>query len=358
MTPKRYIAAILFSVCLFSAHAQQSLSFVPAEWDFGTIRESEGPVTHTFTGVNVSDRPLVILHIYSSCGCTVPEYSRKPILPNEKAEIKVTYDPANRPGAFSKELSIFDSERNKIGVLGIRGTVIGREKTLDELYPVTAGPIRLSQNLCTFSYLYHGRPSEAVIGIANPTGHTLRMELVPTESSGFLASDYPQELAPGQRAEITLRYDIPAHSSRYGTVKDVLTFRIDGRNAPAQLVVHGIAVENHELSDEISRPKAEIDKYMLKFGVLKRDQGLQKLPFRIVNRGDGVLFVRAVETEGGVGSTLRTGRAIVPGKSVTVYATVDPAQQEYGLVSGRITIVTNDPTRPMRRLRVTAVVQE
>lgn len=358
MTPKRILAAILFSACLLSVHAQQSLSFVPAEWDFETILEADGPVTHTFTGVNVSDRPVVILQVYSSCGCTVPEYSRRPILPNEKVEIKVTYDPANRPGTFNKELSIYDSERNKAGVLAIRGTVIGREKTLDELYPVTAGALRLSQNLCTFSYLYHGQPAETTVGIVNPTNRTIRLELVSAESSGVLALDYPHELASGERAEIRLRYEIPQNSSRYGTIKDVLTLRMDGHDSPVQLTTHGIAVDNPELSDEILRPKAEIDKYILKFGALKPDQGLQKLPFRIVNRGDGVLVVRAVETEGGVGSTLRTGRAVAPGKSVTAYATLDPAQQEHGLVSGRITIVTNDSARPMRMLRVTAVVGE
>ncbi|MFR6415865.1 MAG: DUF1573 domain-containing protein [Alistipes shahii] len=50
----------------------------PDTWDFGTIRESDGRVSHTFTGVNRGDKPLVILDVVTSCGCTVPEFSRQP----------------------------------------------------------------------------------------------------------------------------------------------------------------------------------------------------------------------------------------------------------------------------------------
>ena len=358
MTTKRCIAFLIPIFCTLQAHAQQPLRFDPAEWDFGRIREADGPVTHTFTGTNVSDSPVVILHVYSSCGCTVPEFSRKPILPHEQAEIRVTYDPANRPGVFSKELAVFDSERNKIGTIRIRGTVEEREKTLAERYPVEAGPLRLTQNLCTFAYLYHGRPAEATVGVANPTGRAARPALVPDRRSGFLTAEQPRTLAAGACAEIVLRYDLPERSTHYGTVEDVLTLRIDGRDAPVRLMAHGIAVDNPELSNEIYAPKAEIDKYMLKFGVLKRGAGLQKRAFRLTNTGLGALTVKAVETEGGVGCTLRTGRRIEAGKSVTAYATVDPSEQEHGLVSGRITVITDDPARPMRRLRITAVVEE
>lgn len=358
MTPKRCITAFALIICMLSSYAQQPLEFSPSEWDFGSIRESDGPVSFTFTGRNTSDRPLVILHIFSSCGCTVPEYTRKPILPQEKTEIRVTYDPANRPGAFSKELGIFDSERNKIGVLHIRGTVEGREKTLAERYPMEVGTLRLTHNLCTFSYLYHGRPSEAFVGIANPTDRSVSLELVPDRNSGFLTTDYPRRLAAGERAEIAFRYDVPENSEYYGTVEDVITLRIDGRNAPIRLTTHGISVDNPDLSNEIYTPKAEIDKYMLKFGVVKRDEGLQKRPFRITNTGLGTLTVRAVETEGGVGCTLRTGRKVEAGKSITAYATLDPVQQKHGLISGRITVITDDPARPMRRLRATAVIEE
>lgn len=355
----RYILAIMLSLCTLCAFGQPHLRFEPAQWDFGTITEADGPVSHVFRGVNASDEPLVILDVFSSCGCTVPEFSRQPILPGQTATIKVTYDPANRPGAFHKELTVYNTDRRQIAKLSVQGTVTPRERTVDELYPVDAGyGLRLTQSLATFAYLYHDRPVSTVIGIANTSDRPLRLELIPDESSGYLATDYPHILHAGGRGEIQLTYYLPEGCARYGTVKDLLALRIDSRQSRVPLMAHGIAVDNPHLSNEISAPKVEIDKYILKFGVLKRADGLQKLPLHLANRGDGELIVRAVEPDGGVGCTLRTGRRIAPGQSVTAYVTVDPAQQQYGPVSGHLTVVTNDPSRPMRRVRVTAIIEE
>lgn len=354
----RFILYITLIFQTLHTQGQSPIDFSPAEWDFGTIHETDGPVSHTFVGRNTSDRPIVLLRVVSSCGCTVPEYSQKPILPGETARIKVTFDPANRPGIFSKNLTVFDSQRQKIAELRLRGSVIGREKSLEELYPLEAGVLRLTQNLCTFAYLVHGRHAEATVGVANPTDRTVRLQLVPTRRSGLLRVEAPATLRPGERTEIRLRYELPDPCDRYGTVEDLLTLCIDGRDAPIQIMTHGIAVDNPDRPDENFTPKAEIDKYIIKFGVLKHDTAPQQQPFRLTNTGDGPLYIRAVECEGGVGCTLRAGQRIESGASFTAYATLDPAQQEYGLVSGRITVVTNDPAHPMRRLRITAVVAE
>lgn len=356
---KRYLAVILLIICALNASAQSALTFTPAEWDFGTIAESGGRVSHTFTGVNTSGKPVVILEIFSSCGCTVPEYSKKPILPGEKTQVKVTYDPMNRPGVFMKDLAVYDTERRRLAKLTIRGSVTPRVKTAEELYPVeVAGGLRMTESMATFSYLYHGRPAMSAVGILNTSGRALRLELIPAERSGFLTLDYPRELAAGAQGEIRIGYTIPADAACYGTVKDVLIPRVDGRESSVRLMAHGMAVDNPARSNEIYLPKAEIDKYILKFDVLKRGGGLRKMPVTISNTGDGVLFIRAVEMDKGIGCTLRTERSIAPGRSVTAYVTVDPSMQEYGPLSGYLTVVTNDPDRPMRRVRVTAIIEE
>lgn len=355
----RYIATILFTICALTTSAQTELVFSPDEWDFGTILESDGRVSHTFTGTNITDKPMVILNIFSSCGCTVPEFSKKPIRAGEAVEVKVTYDPMNRPGAFIKDLTIYDSEQRKVGKLTVRGSVTPREKSLEELYPVpVADGLRITDGLCAFAYLYHGRSTQSYIGFVNTSKTPLQLELLAVASSGLLTLDYPRKVAAGARGEINIEYNIPEQSPRYGTVKDVLTFRINGRNASVPLVTHGIAVDNPALSNENFAPKAEFDKYILKFGVLKRASELQKLPLRITNTGGSTLIIRAIEMDGGIGCTFRTDRSIEPKRSITGYITIDPAQQEYGPMSGNLTIITNDPARPMRKVRVTAIIEE
>ena len=161
--------------------------FRPDTWDFGTIRETDGRVSHTFTGVNRGDSPLVILDVVTTCGCTVPDFSKKPILPGEKTQITVTYDPANRPGSFTKELWVYSSEKRKIATLTVQGSVIPRQKTVEELYPVDAGGgLRLASTLNAFSYIYPGRQVQAAIGYANTSKRPVRLELRPETTSGAL----------------------------------------------------------------------------------------------------------------------------------------------------------------------------
>ncbi|MEG1405084.1 MAG: DUF1573 domain-containing protein [Alistipes sp.] len=359
MISKPHILYILFTICTLSVQAQSSVVFTPAEWNFGTIAEQGGRVSHTFTGVNRSAKPVVILEVFTSCGCTMPEYSKKPILPGATTTLKVTYDPMNRPGTFAKELVVFDSARRKIAKLTIRGEVTPRTKGVDELYPVDlGGGVRLTESLCAFSYLYHGRPAMSVSGVVNTSRKPVRLELRPTEASGLLTLDYPRTLAAGARGEIRISYLIPKNSPRYGSVKDLISLIVNGYAMPIPIMAHGMAVDNPELSNEIEQPKAVIDKYFLKFAVLKRAEGVRKLPLRISNTGDGELIIRAVERQEGIGCTLRAGQRIAAGQSVTAYVSIDPARLDYGALSEYVTLTTNDLSRPMRRVRVTAIIEE
>lgn len=226
MTIRRHISLIILALCALTAPAHAQLIFTPDSWDFGTISETDGRVSHTFTGENRSDKPVVILDVVTTCGCTVPEFTKRPIRPSEKTTIKVTFDPTNRPGAFTKELGVYSSERRKIATLTVRGSVTPRTKTTEELYPVDAGGgLRLASTLCTFSYIREGQQVQSAIGCINTSNRPVRLELHSKESSGLLAADYPRELAPGQTAEINLMYLNPEGAPRYGSLRDALEVR-------------------------------------------------------------------------------------------------------------------------------------
>lgn len=62
--------------------------------------------TATFILKNTGDVPLVIKDISASCGCTVPEWDKKPIKPGEKTEIKVKVTP-DSSGYFRKTVTVF-----------------------------------------------------------------------------------------------------------------------------------------------------------------------------------------------------------------------------------------------------------
>ena len=358
MTIRRHISLIILALCALTAPAHAQLIFTPDSWDFGTISETDGRVSHTFTGENRSDKPVVILDVVTTCGCTVPEFTKRPIRPGEKTTIKVTFDPTNRPGAFTKELGVYSSERRNIATLTVRGSVTPRTKTTEELYPVDAGGgLRLASTLCTFSYIREGQQVQSAIGCINTSNRPVRLELHPKESSGLLAADYPRELAPGQTAEINLMYLNPEGAPRYGSLRDALEVRADGRGNGTLIVAHGIGIDKSP-ADARRTPKVQITENIIKFGPVKHNAPQQQRTFTLPNTGDGELIVRAVETGGKVATTLTPGQRIPAGSSFAAKATLDPGRQEYGVVTDFVTIITNDPTRPMRRLRATAIVED
>jgi len=113
--------------CMSTYAKGPQMSIADAVHDFGTIKEANGPVSCEFEFTNSGDEPLIIISAKATCGCTVPSYPKKPLVPGEKSKIKVTYNPAGRPGEFHKEVRIKTNIKGKISVVKIKGVVIPKK---------------------------------------------------------------------------------------------------------------------------------------------------------------------------------------------------------------------------------------
>lgn len=115
--------SILLATGMATAQKKAIISSEVVSHDFGTIKEADGKVTHTFEISNSGDMPLVITRVIASCGCTTPEWPKEPIAPGKKAQIKVTFDPAGRPGPFTKTISVYSNGKTGSFIMNIRGEV-------------------------------------------------------------------------------------------------------------------------------------------------------------------------------------------------------------------------------------------
>ncbi|MEZ5054226.1 MAG: DUF1573 domain-containing protein [Chitinophagales bacterium] len=98
-----------------------TMTFEKDAIDYGTIKQdADGNRTFTFT--NTGKTPIIISEAHGSCGCTVPTYPKEPIMPGQKADIKVHYD-THRVGLFSKSVTVNSNAKNSPVVLRISGTV-------------------------------------------------------------------------------------------------------------------------------------------------------------------------------------------------------------------------------------------
>lgn len=105
------------------------LSFEKEEIDYGTIQQNaNGERTFVFT--NTGTAPIVITSVKTSCGCTVPTYSKTPVLPGKKGEIKVKYA-TNRIGPFTKTITVISNASVPTKMLRIKGTVLKPETKVE-----------------------------------------------------------------------------------------------------------------------------------------------------------------------------------------------------------------------------------
>ncbi len=97
-------------------------------YDFGSVPEKGGPVSHDFTFVNRGDGNYLILDAKADCGCTRPQFPEDPIGPGKKGKVKVTYNPIGRPGPFEKVVRLNTNGKPRKVYLKIRGTVTRSER--------------------------------------------------------------------------------------------------------------------------------------------------------------------------------------------------------------------------------------
>ena len=90
-------------------------------------RDSIGTGVMTFR--NTGDAPLVISRIFTECGCTVPEFSRRAVAPGETGRITVRFKTKGRaPGFFRKTLRVRSNADNPRVVFAVKGYVRKTQK--------------------------------------------------------------------------------------------------------------------------------------------------------------------------------------------------------------------------------------
>ncbi|WP_018476470.1 DUF1573 domain-containing protein [Pontibacter roseus] len=100
------------------------MSFNESEYDFGTIKQGE-IVEHTFTFTNTGKTPLVIESASASCGCTAPDWTKDPVAPGEKGEVKVRFDSNGKVGQQSPTVTIRANTEPNIVRVAMKGNVQG-----------------------------------------------------------------------------------------------------------------------------------------------------------------------------------------------------------------------------------------
>lgn len=99
------------------------ITFTEMEHDFGRILEGE-TVSYEFSFSNTGKSDLLLAEVTSSCGCTIPSYSKAPIRPNDKGSIRVTFNSQGKRGYQTKSILVVSNTQPNTVILRIKAQVI------------------------------------------------------------------------------------------------------------------------------------------------------------------------------------------------------------------------------------------
>ena len=103
---------------------EADITFEKTSHNFGQFPQSEPEQQCTFTFWNSGSAPLALSQVITTCGCTVPEYSKEQIAPGDSGIIKITYNGLKGyPGYFTKVITVRSNAKHKLVRLVIEGTM-------------------------------------------------------------------------------------------------------------------------------------------------------------------------------------------------------------------------------------------
>lgn len=199
-------------------------------WNFGVIQEAKGKVYHVYTYTNTGNKPLVINEVISSCGCAVAEYPKYPLEPNEKAELKVLFDPHGRTSRVNKSLKIVYNSGKSICNLFIKGFIeIEINPTEDFQYELMDG-MRSERLFLYGGSIKKGAKKVVSVSIYNTSNKTKKLSHRIVGRNHGITVKRPSVIKPKSLVKIDITIDADKITEK--KLSDSLLLIFDEKEAP------------------------------------------------------------------------------------------------------------------------------
>jgi hypothetical protein len=354
------LAAFLFGTVTTFAQSgktqpeEKVVSFDTKTHDFGDVLLSDGPVSCKFVMKNISDSPIVIHNVVSSCGCTVPDYDHKPIQPGESTAIDVTYANDQGPYPFNKTITVYVSGVNRPIVLKIRGQVHERKKSLEELYKVIMGPVAVRSRTVDMGYIAQGKRKSEDGEIANMSNKPVKVTVTGDEAVSVSIS--PNPIPARTAAKVKYTVNTNNGPKNWGKTAYKISFLTDGTRQDGSVTLNATInddFDNMTVRQINNAPAPRLESTYNELREVKKGEVLRK-SFKVGNAGKSDLIIHKIDTDGdNTKVATRMPLTIKPGGTATVDFTFDATKGD-GEVINVLTLITNSVSKPQVNFFVTA----
>lgn len=135
---KKIILSLAIMALAAATYAQKKVAdvakFNSETIELGKIKQGT-PTSAKFIVTNISSEPLLIEQANPTCGCTISDYTKSPIMPGKTGYINATYNAA-AAGHFDKHLTVKFAGVDEMKSITISGDVVAP----NEVAPAEVAP--------------------------------------------------------------------------------------------------------------------------------------------------------------------------------------------------------------------------
>ncbi|MCU0420368.1 MAG: DUF1573 domain-containing protein [Cyclobacteriaceae bacterium] len=340
------------------AQPLEPLQFQEKTHDFGEVEEEEGIITYDFVFTNMSPRPVKIVSVNASCGCTTPDWTKDPVAVGKTGFVRVNFDPAGRPGYFNKSLTLVTDSHQTPVTLQIKGNVVRGKAVSEKEFPAINGQLRLRHSSFNLGKVYVNKANAvAEFEVVNKGPNALHISEV--NHPGYLKTEIPRVISAGEKGLIKIWMDANARK-QWGFVSESIHLATDDPLLPEKYFSVYATIEEFfpVLTPEQAAKAPALKLSLLSFDLGRIKQGNTVLRQVVLkNTGKAELAIREVQPNCPCVSAAVASTTLKPGQETMLTIGFD-TQGRSASQQKAVTIYSNDPKMPVQRVTLTAFVED
>ena len=327
--------------------------------DIGSVMQEDGEVYAEFFFVNKSNFPIFIEEVITECGCTTASYTTDTLALDKIGSVKISYDPTDRGGPFSKMIIVKTNIDSEGDSLFLEGYNIPFPEDIPKHYSYGPGGIGFNSNQVNMGNVFTNEPKIKQIDFFNDKDAPLMLDreavVVPDHIEVKLS---PLVIQPKSRGILEIYYD-GGTKDDLGFFEDQIEIAFTDKEEPS--VPFRVTAVVHEYFGPISRgelpylPKLTPSELEVDLNRISSNMPVSKI-ITLTNNGGAPLNIRKIVSNCECLVFSLEKNDLEVGETVDLLFTFDPKGRK-GIDHKRLSIFSNDPLNPTKTIVIRSRIQ-
>jgi hypothetical protein len=366
----KFILHIFISI-LFIAQAIQAqtireighLEFSDTIFNFGSVKESQGVLSHAFSFVNLGPEYFVIEDIDPSCGCITPDYPSDTVHAGEKGVVTLYVDLVNHPGLFNQTVIVKGNASKDPIHLTVKGYVTPSPQPLPAWERTSSfkyNTIYLQKNYVNYGGISTKNPVSVEIPMYNSGANSVSVQVEKLKLPVYVKVVLmPSKLESKQHGMLKVSFLSKEAPNLGYFAEEIEVLFVSGNIVTKVPIVLTATIKDEFTAAEMASvvgPKILVEKPALELGTIATNQK-NVSDIQITNTGKADLIIRSVRTSCSCVEAFVEKTVLKPG-ATTVLKVVFDTSDRMGPEEKIVSIFSNDASTSIVTIKLKATVVE